>query len=89
MKDERAMTHCMGVLVVSEQHQRRAVLQLPGLRGLLGEPTPASQRVRAAAHVLPRAAPAAITARRDVLLVSVCPDGHGSVVGWKKKRARK
>lgn len=48
------MTHCVGVLVVSELHQCGAVLPLPGFGGALTVTTLASVRLHAA--VLPHAA---------------------------------
>lgn len=92
MRRGGVMTHCVGVLVVSELHQCRAVLRPPGLRGPLGATTLASLRVHAAARVLPhaaRAAPAAPTARWDVLLVGVCSDGRGSVLRQTRITVRK
>lgn len=92
MRRGGVMTHCVGVLVVSELHQCRAVLRPPGLRGPLGVTTLASLRVHAAARVLPhaaRAAPATPTAGWDVLLVGVCSDGRGSVLRQTRITVRK
>lgn len=50
------MTHCVGVLVVSELHQSWAVFRLPGFGGPLSVTTLASLCVEAAARVLTHAA---------------------------------
>lgn len=79
------MTHCVGVLVVSELHQCRAVFRLSGFVGLLSLTALASLWVHAAARVLPHAGRAAPTTRWDVLLVGVCSDGCSSVLRQKRK----
>lgn len=89
MRRGGVMTHCVGVLVVSELHQCRAVFRPPGLRGPLGATTRASLRVQAAACVLPHAARAAPATRWDVLLVGVCSDGCCSVLRQTRITVRK
>lgn len=78
------MTHCMGVLVVSELRQCRTVLRLPGFGGPLTVTTLASLWVHAA--VFPHAVRTASTAWRDVLLVCVCSNGVSSVLRQKMVR---
>lgn len=78
------MTHCVGVLVVSELQQCGAVLPLPGFLGALTVTTLASVCLHAA--VLPHAARAAPTAWWDVFLVTVSCDGGGSVLREKTVR---
>lgn len=77
------MTHCVGVLVVSELHQCGAAFPLPGFGGALTVTTLASVRLHAA--VLPHAARAAATAWWDVFLVTASCDGGGSVIREKKE----
>lgn len=77
------MTHCVGVLVVSELRQRGAVLRLPGFGGPLSVLDSLWACVATADRVLPRAAR---IARRDVLLISVCFGGGGSVPRQKMVR---
>lgn len=89
MKRRSRMTHYVGVLIVSELHQCRDVFRLSGFQGSLSVTTLASLQVcaaaaAAAACVLPRGARAASTARRDVLLVGVCPNGCRSALRRKK-----
>lgn len=78
------MTHCVGVLVVSELHQCGAVLRLPGFGGPPSALASLWACVATADRVLPRAAR---IARRDVLLISVCSGGGGSAP--KQKTVRK
>ena len=76
------MTHCVCILIVGEQQQRGAVFGLPGFGGSLSASGLASLWLHAAAAcVLPPAARAAATARRDVLLVGVGRKGRSSAVG--------
>lgn len=72
------LTHFLGVLVVCELHQGRAVFPLPGFWGLLPVSVLASLWVHPAARVLTHAASAAPCARRDVLLV--CLAGRRSAL---------
>lgn len=79
------LTHCVGSLVICELHQSWAVFWFPGF-GSHSVTTQTSLCVHAAARVLPDAAWAAASARRDVLLVGACPDGCRSVLRRKRSQ---